>query len=148
MTLTASQFSAAQVATAKTIYQKIGAVFGLFAGFAATVNAFAEDSLHVNDPPSDEGKSFGPWRIQARAQIQGNTGIDIRNAAIEDQCRALIWLLQNREKPALAQIMAAQSYEDATRVWTVAFERPGAPGQADKRVADVPVFLQILGLTE
>lgn len=146
--LTVSQFSHAQRATALVINQAIAAKFGSFAGVAATVNAFAEDSLRMPSPPGDEGKSFGPWQIQARDAILAATGIDIQTADLFGQCDALIWLLQNKEKPALAQITAAKSYEDATRAWTQFFERPGAPGQPDKRVADVPVFLQILGLSE
>lgn len=146
MVLTLSQFSPTQIATAKAIYQAFASQLGSFAGVAAAVNAFAESSFRVN-VVGDEGKSFGLWQDQLREQILASTGIDLATANVQEQCVAILWDLRNTNKPALAKILAATTYEEATEAWCAYFERPGAPSQADKRAADVRVFLEMLGLT-
>ena len=145
MTLILSQFSPVQIATAKAIYQAFASQLGSFAGVAAAVNAFAESSLRPN-VVGDEGKSFGLWQDQLREQILAHTGIDLATANVQEQCTAILWDLRNTNKAALAKILAATTYEDATMEFCRYFERPGAADQADKRAADVPVFLEMLGL--
>ena len=146
MTLSASQLSPTQIATAKLIFSTISEAFGPLVGVAAVVNAFAESSFRV-DAVGDHDKSFSLWQEQSWQVIYAKTGIDVRHAGVADQCKATIWVLQHLEQESLNEIVAAKTYEDATRAWCSSFERPGAKNQADIRVAEIPVFIQVLGLS-
>jgi hypothetical protein len=117
---------------------------------AALANGFAESNWTAK-VAGDHGKSFGPWQINYGyfgEEILAKTNVDIRTETdLRKQCQALLWLLENFEangKKAFAKVVAdlnaAKTGAEATRIWCVEFERAGAAGAADRRVAIAPAI--------
>lgn len=106
----------------------------------AVANAFAE-SMCEAFIQGDHDQSFGPWQINFKfggAPILAATGIDIRSkdTTLEEHVDALLWLLSSKPYQKIAaEIDAATNGADATRAFVVDFERAGAPGAVERRVA-------------
>ena len=149
---------AEQQANAKIIFGFFSPVMilGPYGAIAAVVNASAESLL----TPAIEGdgeKAKGLWQLHVDperpafdrvAAIKLHTGIDL--ATFPDalaQCHAVFWEMNYSEKRARDAIRAARNAADATRAWCALYERPGAPGQADKRAAKAGAWAAQFGVT-
>lgn len=83
----------------------------------------------------DHGTAFGLWQIhpQRADAIKAKTGIDVRNATIEQQCEAVWWELNNPERAAFQHILAGKTAYDCAHDACRFYERPGSTLQYAKR---------------
>ena len=100
----------------------------------------------------DHGKSFGPWQINFGyfgAAILEATNVDIRTEPdLTKHVAAVIWLLENFEvtrgsgikafAKVVGELNAATTGAAAVHAWTVDFEKAGANGADERRVAIAP----------
>ena len=127
---------------------------------AAVAESYAESGWRAVIA-GDHGKSFGPWQINFGyfgAAILEATNVDIRTEPdLTKHAKAVIWLLENFENTpgvkafakVVAELDAATTGAAATHAWTVDFERAGAGGADQRRIAIAPqieVFVAGLGL--
>jgi hypothetical protein len=139
---------AVQQANAKIIYDFFMPLIGSNGAVAAVVNAAAESAM---DPAAigDHDTAFGLWQLHPNraGPIAKAIGIDLTILPpVADQCRAIWQELQTSEKHALAMIKAAPDAQFATEAWCQYYERPGAPGQVQKRGAATDGWIAKLGL--
>lgn len=109
---------------------------------AAIANGYAESAWRAVIA-GDNDKSFGPWQINwvyGGLPIVKATGIDIRTEPdLAKHVDALLWLLASKPYARIsADIDAAKTGADATRAFVVDFERAGAAGAVERRVAIAP----------
>lgn len=109
---------------------------------AALANAYAE-SAWTAVVAGDRDKSFGPWQINwvyGGVPILKATGIDIRTETdLAKHVDALLWLLTSQPYKKIADLIdAAETGADATRAFVIDFERAGANGAEERRVAIAP----------
>ena len=129
---------------------------------AAVAESYAESGWR-SDLPGDRDKSFGPWQINHGyfgAAILEATGVDIRTEPdLAKHSKAVIWLLENYEvnpgsgvkafAKVVAELNAATTGAAAIHAWTVDFEKAGAGGADERRIAiaaPVEVFIASLKL--
>jgi hypothetical protein len=110
-------------------------------------NAAAESGLQekaVGDkvPGTNEYHSYGLHQLQRPRCIviaQGDAshkgcGIDVTTLpSLEEQLKAVAWELDQSERHARDAIKWAATAYDAGSIISQKYERPGAPGQAEKR---------------
>lgn len=111
---------------------------------AAIVNGLAE-SAWTAVVEGDNDKSFGPWQINwsySGEPILKATGIDIRaEPDLAKHVDALLWLLSTPPyAKTLAGLNSSRTGEEATAVFVLDFERAGAAGALERRVAIAPAI--------
>ena len=129
----------------KTYYANAAKIFNFWrsAGFTNAVacgllaQADAESSLNP-DAVGDHDTAFGidQWHESRALAIKNGCGVDLRatpKPSLSDQLKAALWELKHTESAALHHIVAANTAYDAGAAACRFWERPGAPGQPDKR---------------
>jgi hypothetical protein len=125
-------------ANAATIYKFwIGSGFTPEVASGLLAQADAESSLNPA-AVGDHGAAFGidQWHENRARAIKAGCGVDLRatpKPSLSDQLKAALWELKHTEAAALRHVVAAKTAYDAGFAAAKYWERPGAPGQPDKR---------------
>jgi hypothetical protein len=145
MSINPSFYTAAQLATAKAIYDAFNGwktshgTFSPHHAAAIVEQADAESSFSAT-ALGDRGTAFGllQWHSARASQIYTGTGINVTAfPPVAKQIQAAQWELVHTSyaNTALTRILAAADAYDAGVAACVYFEQAGAPGQPAKRGA-------------
>ena len=106
---------------------------------AALANGYAESAVTAKiEGDNDQAFSIWQWHFVPRGQrILDATGIDVRTeSSISRLVDALWWELENVYPRTLDELKAANSAEDAARIFCTEFEGANAPNAADRRALE------------
>jgi tail lysozyme len=113
--------------------------YGLSNEFALAMTAQAEaESAFLVNAKGDHDTAYGIYQLHVDrcTVVKAATGIDVTVfPALEKQCDAAWWELNNTEKVALNNIRGATNARDAGIAACVYYERAGAPAAAERRGA-------------